>query len=449
MPTTIEYRFRLRRRTASNWTSGNEVLLDSEMGLESDTRKFKFGDGTTAWDGLPYASGGAVTSVAGKTGVVTLVKGDVGLGSVDNTADTAKPVSTAQQTALDLKANLSGATFSGGVGFSSAITYGGVTLTNAVTGAGKMVLATGPVLAGTTVMNALIVSGSVTSDNNVYFSNANALGFGSYFAGGGGSSRYIASFNNYSGANVLTINESGHLLPGADNTQNVGGGSLRWGTIYSGTGTINTSDERHKVLREGGDLTEAEYLAWSNVRAIVYRDKDSFATRGYAARLHVGLSWQAIKAAFEAQGLDPTIYGLWCEDPVLAPVVKACAATRQAVETVQEPYEEVQILDGVPVLIKGVRSVEQPVFESIQVRHAKTGKAVTAKGVPLMAPVPVMEEYVEEFTVMEPTGETIGGLRYQECSVIEAAWLRRELAILDARMAALERGSAPNSMTAV
>ncbi|MCX5793036.1 MAG: hypothetical protein NTY45_12605, partial [Elusimicrobia bacterium] len=39
----------------------------------------------------------------------------VGLGSVDNTADTAKPVSTAQQTALNLKANLAGATFSGAI----------------------------------------------------------------------------------------------------------------------------------------------------------------------------------------------------------------------------------------------------------------------------------------------------------------------------------------------
>jgi len=40
-----------------------------------------------------------------------IVKGDVGLGSVDNTADTAKPVSTAQQTALDLKAPLVSPTF--------------------------------------------------------------------------------------------------------------------------------------------------------------------------------------------------------------------------------------------------------------------------------------------------------------------------------------------------
>jgi hypothetical protein len=44
-----------------------------------------------------------VQSVAGKTGSVALAKGDVGLSNVDNTADTAKPVSTLQQTALNLK----------------------------------------------------------------------------------------------------------------------------------------------------------------------------------------------------------------------------------------------------------------------------------------------------------------------------------------------------------
>jgi len=46
----------------------------------------------------------AVTSVAGRTGAVTLSKGDVGLGNVDNTADSAKPISGAMQAALDLKA---------------------------------------------------------------------------------------------------------------------------------------------------------------------------------------------------------------------------------------------------------------------------------------------------------------------------------------------------------
>ncbi|MFK3971125.1 hypothetical protein ACI2KS_10400 [Pseudomonas sp. NPDC087358] len=54
-----------------------------------------------------------VTSVAGRTGVVVLAKADVGLGSVDNTADTAKPVSTAQQAALDLKAPLASPALTG------------------------------------------------------------------------------------------------------------------------------------------------------------------------------------------------------------------------------------------------------------------------------------------------------------------------------------------------
>lgn len=63
--------------------------------------------------------GGGVTETrvseiaAAATSAVT--KSSLGLGSVDNTADTAKPVSTAQQTALDLKANLASPTFTGTV----------------------------------------------------------------------------------------------------------------------------------------------------------------------------------------------------------------------------------------------------------------------------------------------------------------------------------------------
>lgn len=44
-----------------------------------------------------------VVSVAGKTGAVSLDKSDVGLANVDNTSDLNKPISTATQTALDLK----------------------------------------------------------------------------------------------------------------------------------------------------------------------------------------------------------------------------------------------------------------------------------------------------------------------------------------------------------
>lgn len=46
------------------------------------------------------AGGGAVTSVAGRTGAVVLASADVGLANVDNTADASKPVSTAQASAI-------------------------------------------------------------------------------------------------------------------------------------------------------------------------------------------------------------------------------------------------------------------------------------------------------------------------------------------------------------
>lgn len=61
----------------------------------------------------PSATGGAVTSVAGKTGAVTLTKADVGLGNVDNTSDAAKPLSSAATTALAAKAPLASPAFTG------------------------------------------------------------------------------------------------------------------------------------------------------------------------------------------------------------------------------------------------------------------------------------------------------------------------------------------------
>ena len=55
--------FTFRRKTAAAWTAANPVLLAGELGLETDTRFFKFGDGATAWATLPYAA--AVSSVWG------------------------------------------------------------------------------------------------------------------------------------------------------------------------------------------------------------------------------------------------------------------------------------------------------------------------------------------------------------------------------------------------
>jgi hypothetical protein len=167
-------RMQQRRGTAAQWISTNSgngpVLNSGEIGYESDTNKFKIGDGVNHWVTLPYfvdlnsmiagapgllnsidelaaALGDdpaffttvatnltnhqndttAIHGIADTSLLVTttgtqtltnktitapagLVKGDVGLGNVDNTSDANKPVSTATQTALDLKANASAIT---------------------------------------------------------------------------------------------------------------------------------------------------------------------------------------------------------------------------------------------------------------------------------------------------------------------------------------------------
>ena len=45
MPAVIQF----RRDTAANWTSNNPTMASGEMGIETDTDKYKVGDGSTAW----------------------------------------------------------------------------------------------------------------------------------------------------------------------------------------------------------------------------------------------------------------------------------------------------------------------------------------------------------------------------------------------------------------
>lgn len=83
-----------------------------DVAVRSDLSKtfiLKGADPTTLanWQELATPTD-VVLSVAGKAGVVSLVKDDVGLANVDNTSDANKPVSSATTTALGNKADLSG-----------------------------------------------------------------------------------------------------------------------------------------------------------------------------------------------------------------------------------------------------------------------------------------------------------------------------------------------------
>jgi hypothetical protein len=55
MSITLTALMKQRYDTAANWTAANPTLLAGEIGIESDTKKWKLGDGSTAWTSLGYA----------------------------------------------------------------------------------------------------------------------------------------------------------------------------------------------------------------------------------------------------------------------------------------------------------------------------------------------------------------------------------------------------------
>lgn len=60
----------VKRGTASAWTSANTVLAAGEVGFETDTKKMKVGDGSTAWTSLGYTvTDGDITGVTAGTGL--------------------------------------------------------------------------------------------------------------------------------------------------------------------------------------------------------------------------------------------------------------------------------------------------------------------------------------------------------------------------------------------
>jgi hypothetical protein len=72
-------RIRLRRDIAANWAGANPVLANGEVGLETDTRNVKVGDGSTAYVALPYwLNGKDVRGQASKMDAGTITIAEAG-----------------------------------------------------------------------------------------------------------------------------------------------------------------------------------------------------------------------------------------------------------------------------------------------------------------------------------------------------------------------------------
>ena len=70
---------KLRRDTSTNFTSKNPVLGIGEPAYETDTKKLKIGDGTTAYNSLDYFAGGGGSSDITATLPIKIVDGVISL----------------------------------------------------------------------------------------------------------------------------------------------------------------------------------------------------------------------------------------------------------------------------------------------------------------------------------------------------------------------------------
>jgi hypothetical protein len=110
-------RLQNRRDTAANWTSNNPTLAAGEIGLETDTAKYKMGDGTTAWNSLAYAYTAGAAGATGPTGPIgaTGPTGDIGVTGATGPIGVTGPTGPIGATGPTGVSGPTGATGAGGV----------------------------------------------------------------------------------------------------------------------------------------------------------------------------------------------------------------------------------------------------------------------------------------------------------------------------------------------
>ena len=161
------------------------------------------------------------------------------------------------------------------------------------------------------------------------------------------------------------LDVAGNILPHADNSYNIGSASFRMNTIFAATGAINTSTEAAK--QDIRSLSDAELTVARSLlgKVHIFRFRDAVEKKGDAARLHAGMIYEEVVAAFSAQGLEPARYGIVCCDPAVKAVTKTRAVIGPDGKEVEESYQEfVPDLDdsGVQKTICGLRYTELSFF---------------------------------------------------------------------------------------
>jgi hypothetical protein len=166
----------------------------------------------------------------------------------------------------------------------------------------------------------------VLANNSTAAGNAETVrgtvGLGKSFGGNQYANPYIANTGGdcgivfaYSGSSTYnSVNPC--TVDGSSNSggANLGNPSVKWNVLYADNSTIVTSDRNDKQDIE--TLTAAETRVAVAAKSLLrkYRFVKAVTKKGDSARIHVGIIAQDLKAAFEAESLDSSRYGMFCSD---------------------------------------------------------------------------------------------------------------------------------------
>jgi hypothetical protein len=116
----------LRRDTAANWTSSNPTLAQGEFGFETNTGKFKIGNGSTAWNSLAYSlpALSATSPITYTDGVIAINQGSLSIAASQiNNLATGVATFLTTPTSANLAAAVTNETGTGNLVFSNSPTF--------------------------------------------------------------------------------------------------------------------------------------------------------------------------------------------------------------------------------------------------------------------------------------------------------------------------------------
>lgn len=233
-------------------------------------------------------------------------------------------INTGTVTSVDVSGGTTGLTFSGGP----------VTTAGTITMAGTLAAGSGGTGASSlTGAGIVTITDTQTITGVKAFSNADNTFYGLTYAtsdGGTGSNAYFgenAAYAVIGGVNGVVLADGGTypgtgryvadpntFRPFADNSYALGTASFRYTVVYATTGTINTSDATQK--QQVRELNDAERRVAKTIKGLIraFKWNEAVESKGDGARIHIGVMAQEVAAAFAAEGLDATKYGLFCQD---------------------------------------------------------------------------------------------------------------------------------------